>query len=126
MMCLFKNQHGVSAIEFALALPPFLVLVMGAIQLGVIASARTGLQHAVDEGARFASIYPRPSDAQIIARVTSREFGLDPAYMQQPTIVQGTEHSVPYTEISMSYSRPLDFILFETGPLTISYTKRAY
>lgn len=126
MTRLIRNQHGVSAVEFALALPPFLILIMGAIQLSVIALARTGLQHAVDEGARLASIHPMPSDADIMARVTSREFGLDPAYVQAPTVTHGTEHGVPYTEVSMSYSRSLNFVFFETRPLAVSYTKRAY
>ncbi|WP_150291953.1 TadE/TadG family type IV pilus assembly protein [Sphingobium estronivorans] len=126
MIRLLRNQRGAAALEFCLALPPFLMLLMGALQLGIIASARTGLQHAVDEGARYASIYPAPTDAQVIARVKSREFGLDPAYTNDPTIVPGTQYGVAYREITMTYSRPLDFILFKTAPLSVSYTRRSY
>ncbi|UZW55391.1 pilus assembly protein [Sphingobium sp. JS3065] len=126
MMRLISNQRGAAAIEFVLALPPFLILLMGAIQLGIIACARTGLQHAVDEGARFATIFPTPTKEQIIARVTSREFGLDPAYTNVPTVVTGTQYGVPYTEITMTYSRPLNFIVFQTPALSISYTRRSY
>lgn len=126
MMRLIRNQRGAAAIEFALALPPFIMLLMGALQLGIIACARTGLQHAVDEGARYADIYPTPTDAQIIAKVNGREFGLDPAYTNDPTIVHGTQYGVPYTEITMSYSRPLNFIVYQTPALSISYTRRSY
>jgi Flp pilus assembly protein TadG len=126
MKRLIRNDCGAAAIEFVLALPPFLILLMGAIQLGVIACARTGLQHAVDEGARYASIYPTPTDAQITAKVNSREFGLDPAYTIDPTITHGTQYGVPYTEITMTYSRPLNFIVFQTPALSISYTRRSY
>lgn len=126
MIRLLHHQRGAAAIEFALALPPLIILLMGAIQLGIIACARTGLQHAVDEGARFATIFPTPSDNEIIARVNAREFGLDPAYANQPTISHGSQYGIPYTEITMTYSRPLNFIAFQTSPISISYSRRAY
>lgn len=123
---LARSQRGGSAVEFGLALPPFLILLMGAVQLGIVAMARTGLQHGVDEGARYATIYPTPSDAQIVARVKSKSVGLDPAYATEPTIVHGVQDGVPYAEITMSYSRPLDFLVFQTPPVSVSYTRRAY
>jgi len=126
MIRLARDERGAAAIEFVLAVPPFIMLLMGALQLGIIACARTGLQHAVDEGARYASIYPTPTDAQIVARVKSREFGLDPAYTNDPTVVQGTQYGVPYKEITMTYSRPLNFIVYQTPSLSISYTRRSY
>ncbi|KKW92986.1 MULTISPECIES: TadE/TadG family type IV pilus assembly protein [Sphingobium] len=126
MIRLVRDQRGAGAVEFALALPPFIMLLMGALQLGIIACARTGLQHAVDEGARYASIYPTPTDTDIIAKVNSREFGLDPAYTNNPTITHGTQYGVPYTEITMTYSRPLNFIVYQTPSLSISYTRRSY
>ncbi|APL94536.1 pilus assembly protein [Sphingobium indicum] len=126
MIRLARDQRGAAAIEFVLAVPPFIMLLMGALQLGIIACARTGLQHAVDEGARYASIFPRPSDTDIIAKVNSREFGLDPAYTNNPTVTHGTQYGVPYTEITMTYSRPLNFIVYQTRAISISYTRRAY
>ncbi|GAY20837.1 MULTISPECIES: TadE/TadG family type IV pilus assembly protein [Sphingobium] len=126
MTRLIRDQRGAAAIEFVLAVPPFIMLLMGALQLGIIACARTGLQHAVDEGARYASIFPRPTDAEIIAKVKSREFGLDPTYTNDPTVVQGTQYGVSYREITMTYSRPLNFILYQTPAISISYTRRAY
>ena len=126
MIRLIKNQRAAAAIEFGLALPPFLILLMGALQLGIVAMARTGLQHAVDEGARYATIFPTPSDAAIIAYVKQKRVGLDPAYASEPTISHGTQYGVAYTEITMSYSRPLDFLVYQTAPISVSYTRRAY
>ena len=126
MMRLARDERGAAAIQFVLALPPFIMLLMGALQIGIIACARTGLQHAVDEGARYASIYPAPSSSDIIAKVKSREFGLDPAYTNDPTVTQGTQYGVNYLEITMTYSRPLNFIVYQTPSLSVSYTRRAY
>lgn len=126
MKRIISNERGVASLEFILALPPFLLLLIGAVQLGMLALARTGLQHAVDEAARYATIYPTPTDQQIIDRVNAREFGLDPAYTSAPVVTNGTEYDVSYTEITMSYSRPLNFIFFQTPAITVSYTRRAY
>lgn len=123
---LSKSERGSSALEFALALPPFLILLMGAVQLGIVAMARTGLQHAVDEGARYVTIYPTPSDAQVITRVKAKAVGLDIAYASEPTIAHGMQNDVTYVEITMGYSRTLDFLLFQTAPVSVRYTRRAY
>lgn len=123
---LLSNERGVAIIEFALALPPFLLLLIGAVQLGMLALARTGLQHAVDEAARYATIYPTPTDQQIIDRINARKFGLDAAYTNTPVVTHGAEYDLDYTEISMSYSRPLDFIFFQTPAITVGYSRRAY
>lgn len=97
---LVRNDHGAAAVEFALALPPFLIMLLGAVQLAIIASASTGLQYALDEGARYASVHPAPSDEQIIDRVKSRRLGLDPAYTSTPTISHATRYGVPYIDIT--------------------------
>lgn len=126
MMRLFKHQGGAAAIEFGLALPPFLILLMGALQLGIVAMARTGLQHAVDEGARYATIFPTPTNAEIIAYVKSKRVGMDPAYVTDPVVTDGTQYNVAYKEITMTYARPLNFLVYQTAPVSVSYTRRAY
>lgn len=126
MIRLLWHQRGAAAIEFGLALPPFLILLMGALQLGIVAMARTGLQHAVDEGARYATIFPTPTDAQIIAYVKNKRVGLDPAYATEPVVTHGTQYGIAYTEITMSYARPLNFLVYQTAPVSVSYTRRAY
>lgn len=120
------GSRGATAAEFAVAAPVLILLLVGAFQLGVLAFARSGLHQAVDEGARYATIYPTPSDSQIIARVQARQFGLDPAYAGQPTITHGTQYGTPYIEITMTYTPQLNFIFFRTSPTTLSYTRRAY
>lgn len=120
------DSRGAAAVEFAFALPVFALLAVGAIQLGMLAFARSGLHQAVDEGARYATIYPAPSDSQIVARVQAQEFGLDPAYTGQPTVTHGTQYGTSYTEITMTYTPQLNFVFFQTAPTTLSYTRRAY
>jgi hypothetical protein len=88
--------------------------------------ANAGLRHAVGEGARLSTISPLPSDTAIIARVTAKRFGLQSSRITGPTISHGTENGVNYTEVTMSYSVPLNFVFFSSAPLTLTETRRAF
>lgn len=123
---LISDQKGASAVEFVLALPILMIFIIGIIQLGVLFSANAGLKQAVEEGARYATIFPSPTDTQITARVLDRKFGLVTSRITGPTVASGTNNGVNYVDVSMSYSVPLNFVLFTAPPVTLSYTRRAY
>lgn len=121
-----QNERGASAVEFAIAVPVLLILIIGIIQLGILFMANAGLQQAVEEGARFATIFPNPDDSAIIARVNDKRFGLNAANVTGPSVTHGTSNGVSYVDVTMSYSAPLNFVFFETDPVTLSHTRRAY
>lgn len=123
---LIHDRRGASAIEFALAVPVLITLIIGILQLGILFAANAGLQQAVEEGARYATIYPSPSDSAITARVTDSKFGLDSSHITGPTVSHGTSDGVGYVDVSMSYAVPLNFVFFETSPVTLNHTRRAY
>ena len=127
---LLQNEKGASAVEFVLAFPVLMIFIIGILQLGVLFSANAGLRQAVEEGARLATIFPIPDDteidAQITARVSNSKFGLVASRITGPTVAHGTSNGVNFVDVSMSYSVPLDFVLFTTAPVTLSYTRRAY
>ena len=54
---LLKNQDGVSAVEFAIVLPLFVVLIFGIIEFGVIMYNKAIITNASREGARFAILF---------------------------------------------------------------------
>ena len=121
-----RDQQGASALEFALAAPAMLMFIIGIAQLGIMFFANAGLSSAVAEGARYATIYPRPSNSQIQAFVNASRFGLEPTRMSTPTVTSGTADGVNYVEITASYSVPLDFIFFTLPPVTLTETRRAF
>ena len=122
-----RNQRGAGAVEFALIAPVLFGFIFAVAQLGILFFANAGLRNAVGEGARLATLYPRPSDAQIIARITEKKFGLDPAYLVGPRIVNGTSaDGASYADITMSYSAPMNFLMFDMGPIKLTKTRRVY
>jgi len=135
MRFLSKLKHdarGISAVEFALIAPVLLTFLVGLAQLGTLYVANTGLKSAVGEGARFATIWPRPTNDEIIARITDRRFGLDPTYITAPTVTPATtaeraaNEGRNFLDIQMSYEVRLNFIFFATSPFTITERRRAF
>jgi Flp pilus assembly protein TadG len=123
---LFLDRRGAGAIEFALTAPVLLIMIIGMAQIGILFEANAGLQHALGEAARYATIYPTPDETAIKAKVNAKKFGLRTSGITGPTVTPGTNSGAAYVDISMSYSVPLDFIVF-TGPsVTLSATRRAY
>lgn len=123
-----RGERGAGAVEFALAAPILFTLIIGVAQLGILFFASAGLQNAVAEGARLATIYPRPSDERIAEVIMDSRFGMKAAnIVADPEIVHGTdENGLSYADISLSYEVPLNFIFFETPPVTLTETRRVF
>jgi Flp pilus assembly protein TadG len=124
-----QNQDGASATEFALAVPLVLLLFYGMAQFGIILMANSGLRHAVDTGARAATVYVGATpitDEQIRTIVTNSLYGVDNATVSTPTISRSSSHGVSYVDITVAYSAPIDLIVYQYGPVVLSETRRAY
>ena len=121
-----KHAGGMAATEFALALPVLLGLIVGATQLGMLYFANADLRNAVAAGARLASIYPRPDDAAVIAQINDRVTRLDSHFVIGPTVTRGTVNGRAVADIEMRYAVPLDFVIFQTPPVTLVETRRVF
>jgi Flp pilus assembly protein TadG len=121
------DTGGASAVEFALTSGMLLLLMVGLAQVGIVFMANAGLRHAVGEGARLSTIYPMPADSAIIAKVNAARFGVKSGYITVgPTVTHGFENGASYTEVSMTYSVPLNFVFFTTPAVTLTETRRAF
>ena len=110
---------GSAAIEFAVALPVLMMLIWGMFQIGLVFQANAGIQHALGEASRYATIFPTPTDTQIQDTITARKFGLGTGTWDTPEIT--TDTTAGTKTITVRYSQPTNF-LFIDGP-TISLTK---
>jgi Flp pilus assembly protein TadG len=140
---LLRDARGISAVEFALIAPVLLAFIIGITQIGVLFQAQAGLRHAVQEGARYATLYvptttgtsQRPTDQQIIDKISASKYGLNASYIHGPTITTGKQsatstsgsaYSTTYLDITMSYDVPLDFVFYHPQAVTLTETRRAY
>ena len=120
------DRNGTTAVEVALSLPVLLTAIIGILQLSTMFFANAGLHQAVESGARYATLYPSPSDSQIIAKVHASRYGLDASRITGPSVTHGTSNGVKYVDLSMSYSVPVNFVFFQAGSLTLTKSQRAY
>lgn len=123
------NEDGTAAIEFAFAVPILIVLFYGIAQFGIVLLANAGIRHALDVGARAATVYQGATpmtDAQIRAKITSSIYGVANGTLATPTITRGTSNGVNFVDISINYSAPIDVMIYKFGPIDLSETRRAY
>lgn len=121
-----SDKTGTAAIEFALALPILALFLFGTIQTGLVYYADAGLRAAVAESARLATLYPTPTDGQLISRFNNKKFGLDRGTLGSPQISRGVSEGKPYIEITATYTDEIELYFVPTISVTMDETRRAY
>lgn len=132
---LFRNDDGAAMVETALALPVLLTMIWGVVQFGLAMHAQNGIQNALGDGARYATLCVnptlngcrRPTDAQIIARINDRRFSSTYGTFDTPTVTPSPANAtMPYLDLSVTYRMPTSLI-FVNGPVMVFVrTKRVY
>jgi len=128
---LLRNDRGSAAIEFAVAVPVLIVMIWGIFQVAIVLQARAGVQQALGEGARLATIYDtttnaRPTDTEISDKIVAAKFGIRNGTWHTPTIDTTNETTDGYIDISVQYDVPTDFLIFAGPEITLSQSKRVY
>lgn len=122
---LMADRGGAAALEFAIVAPVFFALLFGIVQLGILFQAQSGLRNSVEDAARFATTWPKPTTSAIQMRITNNGFGLNPANIGTPSIVFSTGASPNYVTISMTYNISVNYVL-GTQNLTLSESRKAF
>jgi Flp pilus assembly protein TadG len=143
-----RDKSGVSAVEFALMAPLLFTMAVGTTQMGKLFFAHAGLRNLVSEGARFAAISPRPTDAEIKARLQAGGFGLVTSNIGAPVVCYGYALAssdsnvappaintaattapptmVEYADITVTYSVQLDYIFWRPAATVLTEKRRAF
>lgn len=131
---LWSDERGAAVVEMAFALPVFIVMIWGIFQFGVALNGNAGMQHSLGEGARLATLCynpdpdtgcSTPTDAEILAKMNASRFSTGYGTFGTPTItngVAGTKSKV----LSVSFSMPLNFLLFNGPTVTMTKSKTVY
>jgi Flp pilus assembly protein TadG len=121
-----RHDKGAALLEFAFAAPILIAFMIATAQIGIFFFARSGLKSAVAEGARYATIYPKPTNQQIADRITAKRFGLDTTKVSAPTVTDCVVNTRPCINIEMTYTSRINFIFFETAPISVVESRRAF
>ena len=134
MTLLRRCQAGAAAIEFAIAVPVLVVMIYGIFQVGLIFQANAGMQHALGEGARMASLCTpsgssctSPADSTVIAKINSKKFGTNIGTFGTPTVSTPLAAVCTHCkDLSITYTVTPNFLFFNGPSITLTRTKRVY
>jgi Flp pilus assembly protein TadG len=117
---LFSNRRGATAVEFALILPPFLLLLFGIVEFGRVLWTQSALHFAVEEAARCATVdatnCATATQVQNFAVSRAKGLGLKNTVFTLTTPACGNQVSASY---------PFPFILATMFPSSITLTAQS-
>lgn len=117
-----SDDRGATVVEFAFAMPILIIMIWMIAQLGLAFRAMAGIQHALGEGARLATIYPKPSNADIKAKITSKVYGITPGTF---TVVEPVD-GAGFVDLRVNYTQPTTLLLLPGPTISVSRTKRVW
>jgi Flp pilus assembly pilin Flp len=132
---LLRDERGATVLEFAFAFPVLIVMLWAIVQLGFILRANAGIQQALGEGARFATLCLNPTilgctppdrDAirtRMLNTVNGTDLGTFAA--DRPTLLTDVS-GARYYDLRVTYSMPTSLLLFPGPSVNIGKTKRVW
>lgn len=128
---LWRNDRGTATIEMAICLPVLVVMLWGIFQIGIAFQASAGMQHALGEGARLATICQSPTakgvctsatDDEIKAVIADKAYGTGVGTFTVPEFETGAGYRV----LKVNFTMPMNFLFFNGPNVTLAQTKRVY
>jgi Flp pilus assembly protein TadG len=128
------DDRGTAIIEMAIAMPTLILFLWGIFQVGVAFQAKAGMQHALGEGARMATLCYNPTPANgcstpsnnaIRDEISDRVFGTKVGTFATPTVTDGPADE-QYKDLSVTFTMTPNFLFFDGPPINITETKRVY
>jgi Flp pilus assembly protein TadG len=129
-----RSERGAAAIEMAIALPVLLVMIYGIFQIGLVFQANAGMQHALGEGARLASLCVptatgcnAPSDSSVVTRMQDKLFGANIGTFGTPTVTTPTTATCTNCRLlTVTYTVTPNYLFFNGRPVSLTRSKRVY
>jgi hypothetical protein len=129
-----RNQDGAAAVEMAFALPILVVMIWMFVQLAEVYRAVAGIQQALGEGARYATlcISPNalgcgaPDAASVKTKITNSVYGIGPGTFTVDDPVSGTDGTGNYYDLTVHYTQPTSLLLVPGPTINVSRSKRVW
>jgi len=121
-----RDDRGAAVIETAFALPALVLMMWMLVQAGLVFRAMSGIQHGLGQGARLATLFPKPTNPAIHDAIQNAVYGIGPGTFVIATPVAGTADGANYVDLRVTYTQPTDMLLFPGPTITVSRSKRVW
>jgi len=131
---LSRDESGAAAVEMAFAIPILIVMIWAFVQLAQVYRAVAGIQQALGEGARYATLClsqsatgcTAPTAAQIKTKINSSVYGIGPGTFTVADPVAGSSGTANYFDLRVSYTQPTNLLIFPGPTMSLSRSKRVW
>ena len=131
---LVRDEGGAAAVEMAFAIPVLIVMIWAFVQLAQVYRAVAGIQQALGQGARYATLCVNPTTSgcgaptatQVKAQINSSVYGIGPGTFTVADPVSGTDGTGKYYDLSVSYTQPTNLLMFPGPTMSLSRKKRVW
>jgi Flp pilus assembly pilin Flp len=129
-----RDEDGAAVIEMAFAFPVVIVMIWMIFQLAQVYRAVAGIQQALGEGARYATLCLNPSltgcsiptASAVQTKVNDSVYGIGPGTFVVPLPTKGSSGSSGYYDITVNYSQPTSLLLVPGPTINVSRSKRVW
>ena len=121
-----RNEDGAAVIEMAFALPILILVLWMIVQLGLVFRAMSGIQHALGEGARTATLWPVPDHDTIEDRMEDAVYGIGPGDFTIEEPVEGTADGSDYLDLEVTYTQETSLLLVPGPTISVSRSNRVW
>src|SRR5690349_17057072 len=125
---ILKDDRGAAAIEMAFAVPILVTMIWMLVQMAQIYRATAGIQQALGEGARYATLCLTPSTSgcttpdpeSVKDKIDESVYGIGPGTFDAPVPTLETAGTSKYYDLSVSYTQPTNMLLFPGPTINVS------
>lgn len=129
-----RNEDGVAAVETAFALPILILMLWIFVQLAQVYRALAGMQEALGEGARYATLCldptsdgcSAPTTADVKTRIEDNMYGVGAGSYSVADPVSGTDDGANYYDLTVTYSQPTSLLVVPGPTIHMSRSKRVW
>jgi Flp pilus assembly protein TadG len=117
------GNRGSAAVEFALAMPAALMILIGTVEAGRALWIRSTLQFAAEETVRYAMVHQSASDAELRDFTLGQMAGVDPAGVQVAA-VRETVNGTDFVTLNATYQFQYLSALIPGEPFVLTGSSR--
>lgn len=140
---LLRNESGAAIVETAFALPILVVMIWMFVQLAQVYRAMAGIQQALGQGARYATLCLNPSTSTGCAvpapgtgtspaagtvkrTIYDAVYGIGPGQFVVDDPTTGTSGTGKYYDLKVTYTQRTNLLLFPGPNISVSRSKRVW
>ena len=126
MKHIFQDKRGSMGLEFGLALPILVTMIIGVLQFGLVLNANGAMRNAMGEGLRLAKVNPSATSSQVTQRTKDTLIGVDHQGIQTLTFSRSTVNNLSTGTMTMTIKLTPVIPFAPIPPIVLTQTKKIY